>query len=75
MFDPKALADAEEERRLLEVYYQEQRDARALERMVAMDEERRQRKEAEAKIADEVAAKNKAARDAAAKKAKKKGKK
>ena len=29
-----------------------------------MDEERRQRKEAEAKIADEVAAKNKAARDA-----------
>ena len=66
---------AEEERRLLEVYYQEQRDARALERMVAMDEERRQRKEAEAKIADEVAAKNKAARDAAAKKAKKKGKK
>ena len=71
----KAMADAEEERRLLEVYYQEQRDARALERMVAMDEERRQRKEAEAKIADEVAAKNKAARDAAAKKAKKKGKK
>ena len=59
----------------MEVYYQEQRDARALERMVAMDEERRQRKEAEAKIADEVAAKNKAARDAAAKKAKKKGKK
>ncbi|CAH0366250.1 unnamed protein product [Pelagomonas calceolata] len=71
----KAMADAEEERRLLEVYYQEQRDARALERMVAMDEERRQRKEAEAKIADELAAKNKAARDAAAKKAKKKGKK
>jgi hypothetical protein len=68
----KAMADAEEERRLLEVYYQEQRDARALERMLAMDEERRQRKEAEAKIADEVAAKNKAARDAAAKKAKKK---
>ena len=66
----KAMADAEEERRLLEVYYQEQRDARALERMVAMDEERRQRKEAEAKIADEVAAKNKAARDAAAKKPK-----
>ena len=71
----QAIADAEEEQRQLEIFYQAQRDARALERMVAMDEERAARKEAELKLADEVAAKNKAARDAAAKKAKKKGKK